>query len=427
MRAEGSSVEKQRMQAFRSFIAWRWKLNKSKTLIDILVISLITVGSRLQVRYYDSRACLGILRRCLIRRSVIPANVEPEPILCNFTGTSAVVVSVLLPVHNASAYVRRAIDSILTQTFRDFELIVINDASTDGSAAVLDDLDDPRIVRLNFEKKRGIVSALNSALRKARGRYIARMDADDIAHPDRFQEQVEYLDRHSGTMIVGSWIEGFGDVHRQYIHRYPVDNDEIKSCLLFESPFAHPSVMIRRTALENLAQQYSPNFPYVEDWELWSRLINSGEGANIPRPLLKYRIHAKSSSRRFTQLQGASKSKLLQKIYADAAMPFREEFILSPPPSNAKWLKACFFYFHELLKAAEGNKYLNAKVFADVLQRQLVLRARQIALFGVAPAWFIFRHSLVAVPISQRLFVALKVLVLTNTRALLGLIRSHGG
>lgn len=427
VRAEGPSVDKQRTRAFRSFIAWRWQRNKPKALIDMLTISLINVGSRLQARYYGSRARLGMLRRCLIRRSTTLADVEPEPILWNLTGTSSVVVSVLLPVHNASTYVRRAIDSILAQTFRDFELIVIDDASTDGSAAVLDDLHDPRIVRVRFEKNRGIVDALNSALKEARGRYIARMDADDIAHPHRFQQQVEYLDRHSNTMVVGSWIQGFGDVRRRYIHRYPLDNDEIKSCMLFESPFAHPSVMIRRTALENLAQHYSPDFPYVEDWELWTRLIHLGEGANIPRPLLQYRIHAKSSSQRFTQLQGASKSKLLQKIYADVGMPFREEYVLSPPPSNAKWLKACFFYFHELLKAAEINGCLNAKVFANVLQRQLILRARQIALFGVAPAWFVFRHSLVPVPTSQRLLVALKILVLTNARALLALKPSHGG
>lgn len=424
VRAEGPSVEKQRMRAFRSFLAWRWKQSWPNALIDALTISVVTIGSRLQSRYYDSRARLGTLRRWFSRRQHITAHAVPMPVVDTMSSSTSVVVSVLLPVHNASAYVRRAIDSILAQTFRDFELIVIDDASTDGSAAVLDDLHDQRIVRISFEKNRGIVDGLNSALNKVRGRYIARMDADDVAHSDRFQQQVEYLDRHPNTVVVGSWIQGFGDVRRQYIHRYPATHDEILSCLLFESPFAHPAVMIRRTAIESLAQLYSPDFPYVEDWELWTRLIFSGEGANIPAPLLQYRIHAKSSSQRFTQIQGASKRKLLQKIYQDAALPFCEDFILGATPSDAKWLRACFRYFKELLQIAESNGRLNTKVLANVLQEQLTLRARHMASFGIEPAWFIFRHGLAPVPMSQKLLVTLKVLILTNARALIALKRN---
>lgn len=340
-------------------------------------------------------------------------------------GKQMPIVSVLLPVHNASAFLKMAIESILNQTFRDFELIVIDDASTDGSAAVLDDLHDPRIVRISFEENQGIVNALNSALKKVRGQYIARMDADDIAHPSRFEEQVDYLDRHPNTVVVGSWIQGVGDVRRQYIHRYPVDNDEIKSCLMFENPFAHPSVMIRRTVLEKLTGPYSPDFPYVEDWELWTRLIRFGEGANIPRPLLQYRIHAKSSSKRFGQIQGASKRKLLQGIYDEATLPFREEFILCAPPSETKWLRSCFRYYEELLQLSEMNGRLNTIIFARVLQGQLTMRARQMAYFGFAPAWFVFRNYLSHVPMPQKLLTALKVIVLTNGRALITLMRNR--
>lgn len=334
------------------------------------------------------------------------------------------IVSVLLPVHNASPFLKEAIDSVLNQTFQDFELVVIDDASTDGSAAILDDLHDPRIVRISFEENLGIVNALNSALKRVRGRYIARMDADDIAHPTRFEKQVKYLDRHPDTVVVGAWIQCFGYVRRPYVHRYPICHDEIKCCLLFESPFAHPAVMIRRAAMDNLDQPYSPDFSYVEDWELWTRLIRTGDSANIPTPLLRYRIHAKSSSQRFTQIQGESKRKLLKKIYDELAFPFREEFVLGVP-ADTKRLKACFCYFEEILHNAESNGCINPFVLADILQGQLISRARQMASFGTGPAWFVLNHGFAPVPMPQKMLNALKVLILTNVRALIRLKRNH--
>ncbi len=420
VRSQGPSFARQRLRAFLNFLAWRWTQRGPGALFDALVISAISCFSQLQACYYDSRAFLGRLRRRLSQRQDLPLYSAPEPVSSTTSVSVSVVVSVLLPVHNASAYVRRAIDSILSQSFRDFELIVINDASTDGSAVVLDDLHDQRIVRVNFEKNQGIVDALNTALKKARGRYIARMDADDIAHPERFQQQVNYLDLHPQTAVVGSWILGFGDVRRPYVHRYPISHDEIKSCLLFESPFAHPSVMIRRAAMDNLDQPYSPDFPYVEDWELWTRLIRAGGGANIPTPLLRYRIHAKSSSQRFTQMQGTSKRKLLQKIYDDVALPFCEEFVLGVP-EDTNHLKACFRYFEELLHNAESNGRLNPLALAEILQGQLISRARQMSSFGTGPAWFVLNHGIAPVPTPRKILIALKVLVLTNARALIRL------
>jgi len=334
-------------------------------------------------------------------------------------------VSILMPVYNGDRYLRAAVDSILAQTMTDFELIVIDDASSDGSQTILNSYADPRLRVIRHSRNKGIVEALNNGLSQVRGRYIARMDADDISYPCRLEKQVAFLEKHPEIGVVGSWIQGFGDVRRQYIHRYPVSDKEIQASLLFESPFAHPSVMIRRAIMENLERPYSSEFPYVEDWELWSRLSKSGGGANIPTPLIQYRIHAKSSSQRFTEIQGDSKRRLLQRIYAEAALPFRNEFVLEAPTNDALWLGECFCYFKELLQTAKSNQRLNASAFADVLQKQLTLRVRQMSCFGMSPAWFIFRHGLVHVPITQRVLVALKVLVLTNARALLRLKRSR--
>jgi glycosyltransferase involved in cell wall biosynthesis len=255
------------------------------------------------------------------------------------------------------------------------------------------------------------------------GKYIARMDADDIAHPDRLQLQVDYLSQNPKVDIVGSWIHGFGDVRREYIHRYPLTDEYIKAGILFENPFAHPTVMIRRSALENLDHYYSSDFPYVEDWELWTRLIQAGKGSNISMPLLKYRIHAKSSSQRFTQIQSSSKLKILQRIYSDAGLPFSEEFVLGTPKSNGKWLYSCFEYYKQIQDCSKSSQYFSAKALSDVLQVQLVLRARQIAKFGISPAWFIFRHRFTTSTMSQKLLIALRVLFFTNAHALITLLR----
>lgn len=338
---------------------------------------------------------------------------------------AAPVVSILMPVYNAERYLDDALQSIFAQTLNDFELIVIDDASTDGSLNILNSYTDLRLRVVRHKSNMGIVDALNNGLKEARGEYFARIDADDIAHPERLQMQLDYLNQNPQVGIVGSWIHGFGDVRREYVHRYPVTDDHIKASLLFESPFAHPTVMIRRAALERLDQYYSPNFPYVEDWELWTRLIRSGEASNIPKPLLKYRIHAKSSSQQFTQLQCASKLKLLQRIYSDADLPFCEEFILGAPQSNIKWLISCFEYYKQILDCSKSSQRVNAQALANVLQTQLILRARQMARFGIAPAWFIFSHVFIPTPIYQKFQTALKVLILTNAHAFIALLRTR--
>lgn len=416
VRAQGPSIATQRRRVFADYLAWRAGKLPPAAVVDGCAIGAMIALEHLKKRYYNGRTWLGTLRR---KFSVRPSGTATHPVPSwSVASSDAPTVSVLLPVHNAAVYVRRAIDSILRQTYSDFELIVINDASTDGSAIVLDDINDPRIVRLTFEKNQGIVNSLNAGLAKARGRYIARMDADDIATPDRFTCQVAYLDQNRNVCVVGSWIRGFGDVRHPYIHRYPISHAEIQANLLFESPLAHPSVMIRRDMLDRLEHLYSENFPYVEDWELWSRLVHAGKAANIPLPLLNYRIHVKSLSQRFTVLQNDSKLRLLKRNYAEASLPFRPEFVLGAPESNRKWLAACYAYFKELACIAHQQGSLEHVTFYRILQDQLLERVRQMKWLGIYPAWFVFRHCLIPSGIVERLVPALRILLITNARAL---------
>ena len=156
------------------------------------------------------------------------------------------VISVIMPVYNAETYVEEAIKSILNQTFEDFEFLIINDGSEDNSLSIINNYasKDNRIKIISREKK-GLVFSLNEGIKLAKGKYIARMDADDISVPERFKKQISYLERNSDVDICGTWIETFG--RSMEVLKYPVQHDDIKVALLFAFGLAHPSIMAKKT------------------------------------------------------------------------------------------------------------------------------------------------------------------------------------
>mgnify|MGYP002762548645 CR=1 FL=1 len=200
------------------------------------------------------------------------------------------LVSVLLPVYNGHPYLRDAVQSILDQTFENFEFIIINDGSTDGSEAVLErfaDRDDR--IRLIHQKNRGLVPSLNRGLSMAKGRYIARMDADDISLPERLGQQVRFLKANPKIGVVGTqhvWIGADGEVtHRPSL---PTDPSFIAWRLLFVTCIVHPSILARRSLIRRMGG-YAAWAEYGEDYELWTRAVLKSQIANLPQILLKYR------------------------------------------------------------------------------------------------------------------------------------------
>ncbi len=209
------------------------------------------------------------------------------------------LVSVIMPVYNAERYLRDAVESILAQTFSDFELLAIDDGSQDHSLQILQEYakQDARVRIHVYENNRGIVAALNQGLALARGTYIARMDADDISRPERFAKQVEFLEEHSETGIVGSAICVIDPDGRQLgIIKFPLDDLSIRWKSLLICPFAHPSIMLRRSLLLEHELSYRFELTNVEDYDLWVRLLSYTEGANLPEILMLYRAHAWSVS-----------------------------------------------------------------------------------------------------------------------------------
>lgn len=208
------------------------------------------------------------------------------------------VISVLLPVYNGAAYLAAAIDGILHQTFRDFELIIIDDGSRDHSVEIINGYSDSRI-RFFAQDNRGLAATLNRGIELATGKYIARQDQDDISRPERFAEQSTYLEKHPACAMVGSWADIWregGPTGRTL--RHPSEDALIKLELLFDNPFVHTSMMLRRECLLAVGgYSTDPARQPPEDYELWSRMARRWDVANIPEALVIYREVAGSMSR----------------------------------------------------------------------------------------------------------------------------------
>lgn len=202
-------------------------------------------------------------------------------------------ISVLMPVYNAQLYLHEAISSILSQKFDDFEFLIYNDGSTDRSKEIIESFNDPRMIFIDFSYNQGIVALLNMGLQRARGKYIARMDADDIAHPDRFQKQYDFMERNNEYVVCGT---RFNVIGKKEVTQLPLDNDDIKSKMLFITPFCHPSVMMRVEVLQRHKILYDAANVLIEDHELWCRLAEYGKFANLAETLLQYRVHESNIS-----------------------------------------------------------------------------------------------------------------------------------
>ncbi len=198
-------------------------------------------------------------------------------------------ISIILPVYNAESYVSTAVKSILEQTFEDFELIAIDDASSDASLDVLKSFNDPRVKVIANEINCGLSTTLNRGLELASGDFIARMDHDDIAVPGRLSEQLSYFDRNPSIDVCGSWVQTFGGSSR--VLKYPLGNAEIEASLLFGNVICHPTVMFRRKIVLEHGFRYSPDFEYAEDYDFWTSMLGKVRYANIPQVLLNYRLH----------------------------------------------------------------------------------------------------------------------------------------
>jgi len=231
-------------------------------------------------------------------------------------------VSVIMPIYNAERYLALSIGSIIEQTFTDWELICVNDGSRDASGKLLHELavSEPRL-RLFEQENLGLVAALQNGIAQARGNLLARMDADDIAMPERFEKQVRYLNEHPEVAIVGGGaieIDEDGDPLR--LTSYPNDHDQLVHRLLHrETALIHPSVMVRHEILRATGG-YRAKFQWIEDHDLWLRISKLGKLANLPDIVIAYRQHASSICWQRSNSQRELMNQLLLEAYADRGL-----------------------------------------------------------------------------------------------------------
>lgn len=218
---------------------------------------------------------------------------------------SVPAVTVLMPVHNGEAFVADAVESVLGQTFRDFEFLVIDDGSTDRGVEIIEGYRDPRVRVIRNQRRIELIRTLNRGLELARTKYVARMDADDISLPQRLERQVAFLEANPEVGVCGTRVTTIGDREGE-TWSYPESAEEIRCRLLFGASIAHPSVCMRRAAFCHHDLRFDDAYPHAEDYRLWRAASQKFPLANIGEVLLLHRIHDGSVSRRFLPEQEAT-------------------------------------------------------------------------------------------------------------------------
>lgn len=250
---------------------------------------------------------------------------------------SDILVSVVMPVYNGALYLREAIDSILTQTHTNLELIIINDGSSDNSEEIILSYDDSRIRYFVNEKNNGICVTLNKGLDAAQGIYIARMDCDDISVPERLQKQVEYMELHSSVGVLGSDIIVFGEGIEERLFSFEHDKYCCKAGLLFHTCFAHPVVMIRKSLLDEHKLRYDDEYRGLEDFELWYRISKHTDLVNLPYPLLQYRKHKSQETQNVSSNVVSKLKDFLFNRVTEFISIGEEEFAIVDSYANGGW------------------------------------------------------------------------------------------
>jgi glycosyltransferase involved in cell wall biosynthesis len=219
------------------------------------------------------------------------------------------LVSVFMPVYNGAAYLKESIQSVLNQTYPHFELVIVNDGSTDHSVEIINSFQDSRIKLFHNEQNMGLAYTENKCLDLCSSGFLAKLDCDDIMLPERLEKQYQYLLQHPKVGILGSAVETInehGDKTGEW--HYPASSELIPSILLFGNYLAHPAVMLRREALP--AVRYRAEYNPAEDYDLWVRMLQSGYNAyNLQEILTRYRLHAANISKTQKDVQAASENK----------------------------------------------------------------------------------------------------------------------
>lgn len=295
------------------------------------------------------------------------------------------VISVVVPTYNAGRYVKEAVASVLAQDFPDFELLIIDDGSTDNTAEIVSQFAaDPRVRLLRNEQNMGLIATLHRAYAECRAPLIARMDSDDICAPDRFGKQVAFLREHPEIAILGGAIRFFGSVAPN-VFTFPLAHADIHPAMLFYCPLAHPALMFRRELLDQGIMRYDDAFRHAEDYHLWSRLLLQVNAANLPDVVLDYRLHAQQVSSGSSGKQYAASLRVRRQMMqecgvepTDDEIALHESVILERPLARTDYLPALAAWFVRLEAAARQSGYWDEQALHRLLKGKFIDTARRV-------------------------------------------------
>ena len=308
-------------------------------------------------------------------------------------------VSVLMSVFNGEEFLAESIESILTQTFRDFEFLIIDDGSTDDSVEIINSYYDDRIRLVRNTENIGLTRSLNKGIRLSKGELVVRMDADDISMPDRLEKLLHYMNSNPDVGVCGSWLETIGD-HQEVWKCYEFDN-EIKAQLLFCNAIFHPTVIIKKSCLFENNVFYDEKLRTAQDYGLWVALSKNVFFANIQEVLLRYRIHENKIGKKlfFEQMHDAnvSRKRMLKYIGVDADsvdMDFHLNVFNIKDGIDGDFLDKSLEYFSFLISQNNKNGFIKYFCLEKILAEKWWLLCSEFSFFnllkllGVRKAFF---------------------------------------
>ncbi len=282
-------------------------------------------------------------------------------------------ISVVMSVYNGERYLKEALDSILEQTFSDFEFIIIDDGSTDRSREILTEYAarEARIRLIENAQNIGLTKSLNKGLLQAQGRYIARQDADDISLPQRFEMQLAYLTAHQKIGLLGTsctTIDKYGKAGK--IREKPVTDTEIRWTILFDNPFWHTSVMFRRKLIKEHQLMYTEHIKFAQDYELWARMLHHTRAANLATPLVNVRFHSEQISTQKLDEQEATVLQVAKRELNRLHSP--HQFTLRETKAIREW------YWHEKIPYYLDDNlitlYKLSLIMLNAFEKQIIVR-----------------------------------------------------
>ncbi len=302
-------------------------------------------------------------------------------------------ISVIMPVYNCVDYIGESVESILSQTFTDFELLIIDDHSTDGTYKYLQGLTDSRIRLIRKPQNTGYAKSLNIGLDMAKGEYIARMDGDDISLPERFAKQVFFMDNNPGVVVSGTAYKILGT---DTIIKMPLTYEEAKVVSIMQVPVAHPTVIMRRSVLNKYHLLYNEELEPAEDYDLWTRILEIGRIENLRDVLLLYRRHtAQESITKYNRLIEAAISirySQLTKLITFNDKPYDNLFAISiltkqDMPVSAALINKIVLLLTDMYKSNSNEHIYEKKLLYNYLREAwlfYILKFNKPALYDVA-------------------------------------------